>query len=102
MDLHDAVIYGFPYKLRPKPKIAAARIHAVNSGLSTSHTDRPDRNRKCVCYIKKTTSSEKCKAKIDTECVYICTAILDSDTICQHTSTQTVQVSSLSAIAPRI
>ena len=23
MDLHDAVIYGFPYKLRPKPKIAS-------------------------------------------------------------------------------
>ena len=22
MELHDAVIYGFPYKLRPKPKIA--------------------------------------------------------------------------------
>ena len=32
----------------------------------------------------------------------ICTASLDSDTICQHTSTQTVQVSSLSAIALRI
>ena len=24
MELHDAVIYGFPYKLRPKPKIATA------------------------------------------------------------------------------
>ena len=23
MELHDAVIYGFPYKLRPKPKIAS-------------------------------------------------------------------------------
>jgi len=22
VELHDAVIYGFPYKLRPKPKIA--------------------------------------------------------------------------------
>ena len=23
MELYDAVIYGFPYKLRPKPKIAS-------------------------------------------------------------------------------
>ena len=25
MELRDAVIYGFPYKLRPKPKIAEKR-----------------------------------------------------------------------------
>ena len=31
MDLHDAVIYGFPYKLRPKPKIAAGR--GLGTGL---------------------------------------------------------------------
>ena len=33
MELHDAVIYGFPYKLRPKPKIARARGNLCITGL---------------------------------------------------------------------
>ena len=64
--------------------------------------DQRETELKFVSYVKKTTSIEKCKAKIDTEYLYICTPILGSD-ICQHTSThKTVQVSSLPAIAPRI
>ena len=31
MELHDAVIYGFPYKLRPKPKIASTIATGVAS-----------------------------------------------------------------------
>ena len=37
MELHDAVIYGFPYKLRPKPKIASldSRSQTATSRLQT-------------------------------------------------------------------
>ena len=37
MELHDAVIYGFPYKLRPKPKIARTSLY-----LLVSSADRRD------------------------------------------------------------
>ena len=45
MELHDAVIYGFPYKLRPKPKIASGmarlgvrdfEIHWISRGFRIS------------------------------------------------------------------
>ena len=31
--LHDAVFYGFPYKLRPKPKIATCMHEMESLGL---------------------------------------------------------------------
>ena len=35
VELHDAVIYGFPYKLRPKPKIARACGELVSDLVSS-------------------------------------------------------------------
>ena len=40
MELHVAVIYGFPYKLRPKLKIAFCRTVSLVSSPDPTHAER--------------------------------------------------------------